>query len=197
MLRGRAAFTSPREVAVDGRALRAQGFVLATGSRPAVPPLPGLAGRPYLTNENVFELDALPASLAVLGGGAVGCQLAQAFGRLGAAVTVIEAAPRLLPAADPATSALIGEIFAREGVTVRTGAPVEKINNGPNDPGFTLHLHNTQPVLAGRLLWPPAANPSPMTWGWTGRESGWMSVARSSPTAAWPRPLRVSTRPAT
>jgi pyruvate/2-oxoglutarate dehydrogenase complex dihydrolipoamide dehydrogenase (E3) component len=163
VLRGHATFTSPREVTVDGRLLRARGFVLATGSRPTVPPLPGLAGRLYLTNENVFELDALPASLTVLGGGAVGCELAQAFGRLGAAVTVIEAAPRLLPAADPATSKLIGEIFAREGITVRTGTSVEKIDNMPNGPGLTLHPHDTPPVVAGTLL--VAAGRTPVTDG--------------------------------
>jgi len=119
------------------------------------------AGLAYLTNENIFELDALPASLAVLGGGAVGCELAQAFGRLGAAVTVVEAAPRLLPAADPATSKLTGEIFAREGITVRTGTAVEKINNMPNGPGFTLHLHDTPPVVAAHLL--VAAGRTPVT----------------------------------
>jgi pyruvate/2-oxoglutarate dehydrogenase complex dihydrolipoamide dehydrogenase (E3) component len=68
MLRGHAEFTAPRQVAVDGRTLLARGFVLAAGSRPAVPPVPGLAGTPYLTNENLFELDRLPGSLAIVGG---------------------------------------------------------------------------------------------------------------------------------
>jgi pyruvate/2-oxoglutarate dehydrogenase complex dihydrolipoamide dehydrogenase (E3) component len=121
VLRGHVVFTSPRQVTVDGQALRARGFVLATGSRPAIPPVPGLAGVPYLTNENIFELTELPASLAILGGGAVGCELAQALRRLGSQVTVLEAAPRLLPADDPAASKVIGQVFAAEGITVRTG----------------------------------------------------------------------------
>ncbi len=148
---------------MDGRPLRARRFVLATGSRPAVPPLPGLAELPYLTNENVFELAALPASLAILGGGAVGCELAQAFRRLGSQVTVIEAAPRLLPAADPAASELIGEVLTREGVCVRTGAPAVKIENMPNEPGCLLHLRDSAPVAARRLL--VAAGRTPVTAG--------------------------------
>lgn len=88
VLRGHAAFTSLRQISVDGRPLRARSFVLATGSRPAVPRLPGLAPGdeqvPYLTNENVFALTRAPGSLAILGGGPVGCELAQPFRRLGA-----------------------------------------------------------------------------------------------------------------
>ena len=89
VLRGHAAFASPRQVTVDGRALRARGFVLATGSRPAIPAVPGLAGVPYLTNENIFDLTERPASVAILGGGTVGCELAQALRRLGSQVTVM------------------------------------------------------------------------------------------------------------
>jgi pyruvate/2-oxoglutarate dehydrogenase complex dihydrolipoamide dehydrogenase (E3) component len=101
VLRGHAAFASPAEITVDGSRLRARGFVLATGSRPAIPPVPRLAGARYLTSENVFELTELPASLAILGGGAVGCELAQAFARLGSQVTVIEAAPGCCPPRTP------------------------------------------------------------------------------------------------
>jgi pyruvate/2-oxoglutarate dehydrogenase complex dihydrolipoamide dehydrogenase (E3) component len=173
VVRGHAAFTAPREITVDGRSLRARRFVLATGSRPAVPPLPGPAELPYLTNENIFELAALPASLAILGGGAVGCELAQAFGRLGSQVTVIEAAPRLLPAADPAASELIGEVLTREGVCVRTGAPAVKIENMPNGRGCLLHLRDSAPVAARRLL--VAAGRTPVTAG-LGLENAGVSV---------------------
>jgi pyruvate/2-oxoglutarate dehydrogenase complex dihydrolipoamide dehydrogenase (E3) component len=173
VVRGHAAFTSAREVTVDGRALRARGFVLATGSRPAVLPLPGLAELPYLTNENVFELAALPASLAILGGGAVGCELAQAFRRLGSQVTVIEAAPRLLPAADPAASKLIGEVLTAEGVSVRTGTPAVKIENMPNGPRCVLHLRDSAPVAAERVL--VAAGRTPVTAG-LGLENAGVSI---------------------
>lgn len=163
VVRSRATFTSPREVIVDGRALRARGFVVATGSRPAVPPVSGLSGVPYLTSENVFDLTELPASLAVLGGGAVGCELAQALARLGSQVTLVEAAPRLLPAADPAAAEVISEIFAAEGITVRVGSPVETVTSFPNGSGCLLQLHDSTQVTAGKLL--VAAGRTPDTAG--------------------------------
>ncbi|MGH3279766.1 MAG: dihydrolipoyl dehydrogenase family protein, partial [Trebonia sp.] len=163
VLRGRAAFTSPRGVTVDGRVLRARGFVVATGARPTVPPVPGLAGAPYLTNEDVFGLTELPASLAILGGGPVGCELAQAFARLGSRVTLIEAAPRLLPAADPAAAEVISEVFAAEGITVRTGSPVEAVTSIQNGSGILLQVHDSPEVAAKTLL--VAAGRTPATAG--------------------------------
>ncbi|HEX8006280.1 MAG TPA: FAD-dependent oxidoreductase [Trebonia sp.] len=162
VVRGHAAFAAPRQVTVEGRTLRARGFVLATGSRPAVPPVPGLAGVPYLTNENVFGLESLPASLAILGGGAVGCELAQAFRRLGSQVTVIEAAPRLLPTADPRASQVIAEVLAAEGVTVRAGAPAEKAEMSGGGQGCVIHLAGAV-VAADRLL--VAVGRTPVTAG--------------------------------
>ena len=160
---GRAAFRSPRELTADGRVLRARGFVVATGSRPAVPPVAGLAEVPYLTSENVFDLTELPASLAILGGGAVGCELAQAFARLGSRVTLIEAAQRLLPAADPAAAKVIGQVFAAEGITVRVGSPVAEITIIPNGRGCLLRLHDSTQVTAQHLL--VAAGRTPNTSG--------------------------------
>jgi pyruvate/2-oxoglutarate dehydrogenase complex dihydrolipoamide dehydrogenase (E3) component len=130
VLRGHAAFTSLRQISVDGRALRARSCVLATGSRPTLPPLLGLAPGPeqvpYLSNENVFGLTRLPGSLAILGG-AVGCELAQAFRRLGADVTVIEAAPRLLSAAEPEASQVIERVFRADRIRFRTATAPENI----------------------------------------------------------------------
>ena len=107
VLHGWATFRSPHELDVDGTVLRSRRFVIATGTRPAVPPIDGLAGVDSLTNENLFELTDRPASLAVLGGGAIGCELAQAFRRLGAHVTVIEAVDRLLAREEPEASAAV------------------------------------------------------------------------------------------
>jgi pyruvate/2-oxoglutarate dehydrogenase complex dihydrolipoamide dehydrogenase (E3) component len=166
--RGRATFRSPRQIAMDGRVLHARGIVVATGSRPAVPPVPGLAGVPYLTNENVFDLTGLPASLAILGGGAVGCELAQAFARLGSQVTLIEAAPRLLPAADPAAAEVISEVFAAEGVTVRTGSVVETISSIPNGSGCLLRLHDSAKVAAEKLLVAAGRTPNTASLGLAG-----------------------------
>jgi pyruvate/2-oxoglutarate dehydrogenase complex dihydrolipoamide dehydrogenase (E3) component len=156
VLRGRAVFTAPRVITVGGRALCARSVIIATGSVPAVPPLPGLAparsgeAAAYLTNETVFTLPDLPASLAVLGGGATGCELAQAFRRLGSQVTVLEAAPRLLPAADPEASAVIGRVFAAEGIAVRTSAEVKDVQ--PNGHGVSVILPGGERLTAERLL---------------------------------------------
>jgi pyruvate/2-oxoglutarate dehydrogenase complex dihydrolipoamide dehydrogenase (E3) component len=152
VIRGHAAFTSPGQVRVDGQALTGGAYVIATGSRPAVPPVPGLDRVPYLTNENVFALTSLPASLAILGGGPVGCELAQAFGRLGAQVTIVEAASRLLPAADPQASQVIGGVLAAEGTTVRTSSAVGKIEASPNGSGFLLRLDDSSEVAVTHLL---------------------------------------------
>jgi pyruvate/2-oxoglutarate dehydrogenase complex dihydrolipoamide dehydrogenase (E3) component len=150
VLRGRAAFTLPGEIRVDGRVLRARRFVLATGSRPAVPPVPGLADADYLTNETIFGLGKLPGRLAVLGGGAVGCELAQAFARLGSQVTLVEAAPRLLPAADPAASRVVEEVFRAEGISVRTGVAAARVKKEGN--GVALVLASGEESAADRLL---------------------------------------------
>ena len=96
VIEGRGRFVSPREVEVGGRRLGARTFVIATGSSPIVPPIPGLAASGYLTNRTVFDIERLPARLVVIGGGPTGLELGQAFQRLGSAVTVVEAEPRIL-----------------------------------------------------------------------------------------------------
>jgi pyruvate/2-oxoglutarate dehydrogenase complex dihydrolipoamide dehydrogenase (E3) component len=150
VLRGRAVFTAPRQISVDGQGLRARAFVVATGSQPSVPPVPGVAGTGYLTNETIFGLGELPGRLGVLGGGPVGCELAQAFARLGSHVTVIEAAPRLLPAADPEASQVVAEVFGGEGITVRTGAAAASVQH--DEKTVTLALASGGEVVADRLL---------------------------------------------
>jgi len=117
---GRARFVAPRTVEVDGRRLSASKVVLATGSGPAVPPIPGLADVDPLTNETVFDLSEPPSSLAILGGGAIGVELAQVFARFGVAVTVVEAMPRLCGRAEPEASDVVEAALRRDGVDVRT-----------------------------------------------------------------------------
>ncbi|WP_435111959.1 dihydrolipoyl dehydrogenase family protein [Nocardiopsis synnemataformans] len=126
VLRGRAMFLSPYEVDVGTCVLATDRVVIATGSAPLLPPVPGLHELEPLTSDNVFTLRQQPRSLAVLGGGAVGCELAQAFTRLGTAVTVVEAAGRLLPNEDPEASDVLADRFAAEGIKVRTGAEVAR-----------------------------------------------------------------------
>jgi pyruvate/2-oxoglutarate dehydrogenase complex dihydrolipoamide dehydrogenase (E3) component len=158
VMRGRARLLSASQVAVGGDRVRAGAVILATGSRPTVPPIPGLATAGYLTNETVFDLPTLPASLAVLGGGPVGCELAQAFARLGSRVTLVEAADRLLPREEPQASWTLAGVLAREGVDVRTGATVEQVG-----PDGRLLLAGGDQIATDQLL--VAVGRTPVTEG--------------------------------
>lgn len=137
---GTATFTSPYSVLVrangsngqndsnGSNVLRFRRAVIATGSRPALPPIPGLADVPFLTSENVFDLAEQPQVLVVIGGGPVGCELAQAFARLGAQVTLVESGPRLLPHDDPAAAAAVKASLERDGVAVHVGVEAQRVS---------------------------------------------------------------------
>jgi pyruvate/2-oxoglutarate dehydrogenase complex dihydrolipoamide dehydrogenase (E3) component len=124
---GHARFTSPDTVRVDGAQLRFKRACLATGTRPAIPPIPGLAEVGYLTNETVFELRELPRRLVVLGGGPIGVELAQAFRRLGSDVDLLESRPRILPKDDEEAAGLIAAMLRREGVRLQVSFEVQKV----------------------------------------------------------------------
>jgi len=120
-LHGEARLVTPWVVEVDGRRLTTRNIIIATGARPLVPPIPGLDQVEVLTSDNLWALRELPQRLVVLGGGPIGCELAQAFARLGSRVTQVEMAPRLLGREDPEVSALVRERFEQEGVRVLAG----------------------------------------------------------------------------
>ncbi len=122
----RARFVSPQAVEAGGVVVRARRFVIATGSRPAVPPIPGLDAAPFLTNETIFALRERPEHLLVLGGGPIGVELAQAHRRLGCAVTVLEAG-RALGREDPELAAPVLDRLRAEGVEIRQGAAVASV----------------------------------------------------------------------
>lgn len=126
VIRDWARFTAPREVEAGGRRIRARRFVIATGSRPAVPPIPGLDGVPYLTNETLFDLRAAPGHLLIIGGGPIGLEMAQAHRRLGCRVTLIEGA-RALGRDDPEAAALVLARLRAEGVEILEGVAVERV----------------------------------------------------------------------
>ncbi len=150
VIRGRAVFTSRREITLDGRVVGGKHFVLATGTGPARPRIEGLDGIPYLTNENVFELERLPASLAVLGGGPIGCELAQAFARFGSTVTLVEREVRLLASEELEVSDTLVEVFTREGIDLRLGSSVHKAESTPS--GVRLLLDTGDRVESEALL---------------------------------------------
>ncbi|HEX5759628.1 MAG TPA: mercuric reductase [Thermoanaerobaculia bacterium] len=127
---GEGRFVSPEEVEVGGARLRFRRAVVATGGRAAVPPVPGLAEAGYLTNETVFALTELPARLAVVGGGPIGCELAQAFARFGSRVTVVDIAPKLLPREDADAAALVQRAMAEDGVAFELGVKIAEVRRG-------------------------------------------------------------------
>ena len=127
-----------------------RGVVLNTGTRPAVLPIDGLAGTPFWTNRDAVRATALPASLVVLGGGPIGCELAQVFARFGVRVTVVQHGARLLPADEPEAGELLGRIFAEEGIRVLTGAETTHVSYA--DGAFTLTLGDGQELVSDRLL---------------------------------------------
>src|SRR5262245_47545923 len=127
VIAGAARFKDRNTVVVgDGIEIAARRFVIATGSSPALPPIAGLETVPYLTNETVFDLSARPEHLIVIGAGAIGLELAQAFRRLGAAVTVLEAA-QPLAREDGECAAIVLDALAREGVIVRSNVAVTRV----------------------------------------------------------------------
>jgi len=149
-VRGWGVVESPTRVRVGDRVIEpTTALVIATGSSPAVPPVPGLEGTPYWTHREAIECAALPASLAVLGGGAIGVELAQVFARFGAEVHVVEAADRLVAAEEPESSAVVHDALVADGVQVRIDAQVGGVEF--RDGRFTLALADDA-VTAERLL---------------------------------------------
>ncbi|MBB5085026.1 dihydrolipoyl dehydrogenase family protein [Nonomuraea endophytica] len=129
LVRGHGRVTGPGEVTVGDQVLRAaRGIVIATGSQAAVPPIEGLAGTPYWTNHEAIENAELPESIIVLGGGAIGVELAQMFRAFGVAVTVVEAADRLIALEEPEAGALLEKVFTGRGIDVRTSAKVARVD---------------------------------------------------------------------
>lgn len=129
---GSASFAGRRCVTVDGSTLRFRRAVIATGARPATPDIPGLGTTPYLTSETLFRLTEQPRDLIIVGGGAVGCEMAQAFALLGTRVTLLDAAPRLLSGMDEDAAALVGARLQSDGVRVRTAATIRRVEQAHN-----------------------------------------------------------------
>ena len=150
-LRGAARIVGPRAVEVDGTRFEAgRGVVLATGGEPAAPPIDGLSEIGYWTNREAIEAKEVPRSLVVLGGGAVGVELAQVFVRFGADVTVLEVADHLLPAEEPENGAALAEALRRDGVDVRVGVTARSVRR--TGTGVKVALGGGAAVEAERLL---------------------------------------------
>ena len=130
-IEGEARLVSPWEVEVNGQRLASRHIVLATGARPLVPTLPGLEQVPWLTSDTLWQLRTAPRQLLVLGGGPIGCELAQSFALLGVPVTLVELSDQLLPREEREVAELLAEQLARDGVRVLTGWRAERVDYLP------------------------------------------------------------------
>ena len=149
-MRGPGRITGPGLVEVGGTTYAAdKGIVLNTGTAPGIPPIDGLADTPYWTNRDAVKLTELPASLIVIGGGAIGAELAQTFARFGVKVTIIEALDRIIAAEEPEASVQLEKAFADEGIQVLTGAKIESVSHA--DGRFTVQVGGDA-VSADKLL---------------------------------------------
>ena len=152
VIKGSAKFIDRRTVAVgDEFEIRARRFVIATGSGPAVPPIPGLDSGPYLTNELIFTLTERPQHLIIVGAGPIGLEMAQAFRRLGSAVTVLEAA-KPFAKDDPEAAGVVLDQLAREGVIVRAGVKVVKVAHTDGNVAVTVDDAGSEEAVDGTHL---------------------------------------------
>jgi pyruvate/2-oxoglutarate dehydrogenase complex dihydrolipoamide dehydrogenase (E3) component len=150
-VRGHARLAGERTVEVgDQMFVAKRGVVLNTGTRPGVPPIDGLADTPYWTNRDAVQLTDLPATILVIGGGSIGCELSQAFSRFGVAVTVVELADRILALEEPESSKVVSEAFGRDGIQVLEGVSIEAVAYAEGR--FTMRLGGGEELAADKLL---------------------------------------------
>ncbi len=147
LLHGRARLTAPGRVEVSGREIRAARVVVATGTRPGMPPVPGLNEAGALDSTSVMELESLPGSMVVIGGGSIGLELGQAFARFGVKVVVLEVADRILIGEDPEISDVLADSLRAEGIEVHTGVQVTRVER--DSQGFVVHMRDGS--IAGQL----------------------------------------------
>lgn len=149
VLRGDGRFSDRQTVEVNGQKIMARKFVIATGSRAAIPPLPGLDGVPHLTNETVFDVRKKPDHLLIIGGGPIGAEMAQAHARLGCKVTVVEMTT-LLSKDDPEMVGIIRQQLLAEGIDLREKTGVERVEK--QDEKIILHLDDGKMLEGSHLL---------------------------------------------
>jgi len=150
VIQGQARFINPNTVSVNGREITARRYLICTGASPVIPPIDGLTDVDYLTYETIWGLEELPSSLAVIGGGPIGCEMAQAFCRLGSSVTLLEGAPRIMLQDEPEAAEVITQRLVQDGVDVRTNAAVQRVEKTAN--GVRLFLDEDFQVDASAVL---------------------------------------------
>ncbi len=149
---GQGAFTAPDTIEVDGKVLRFRRAVIATGARAAAPPVPGLARTPYLTNESVFTLTELPRRFLVIGGGPIGCEMAQSFARFGSDVILIDRSAQILPREDADAAAVVLQGMTKSGVRFRFNAAITNVAHAGDVFRVTVEREGVREVLEGDQL---------------------------------------------
>ena len=145
---GEARFSGPDTVEVDQQQLRFKKAVITTGARAVHPKVEGLEETGFLTNESIFNLTELPEHLIVIGGGPIGCELAQAFRRLGSRVTIVQRS-RFLPREDPDASKLLAEVFEREGIGVLLNARIKQVSRTESGKQVVVETNGRDEVIQG------------------------------------------------
>ncbi|MCA1783262.1 MAG: NAD(P)/FAD-dependent oxidoreductase [Dermatophilaceae bacterium] len=172
VLTGEATFVGGDRIRVGEQEIRFEQAVVAAGASPAVPPISGLPGADFLTSDTIWDLTDLPEDLVILGGGSIGCELGQAFARLGTRVSIVEGAPRIMPREDAQAAALVAAALRRDGVSIHAGAGVSRVEPGAGTSG-RLVLDDGREVPYGRLV--VAVGRAPQTRG-LGLESAGVTV---------------------
>jgi len=150
---GDARFAGPDVVEVEGARLRFARAVIATGARATAPPIPGLADAGYLTNETVFSLTELPRRTVVIGAGPIGCELAQAFSRLGSEVTIVEMLPQVLGREDPDAAQIVAGALARDGIRIVLGCKIAGVTKRGEQKALAIEVNGSrEEVVADEIL---------------------------------------------
>lgn len=145
---GMAEFVDSRRVRVGNRTIKAKKIFIATGTEPYIPAIPGIEDVPYLTNVNIFSQDSIPGRLTIIGGGAIGSEMAQAFSRLGSKVTIVHNEKHLIPAGDSDGAAILQEKFESEGITVYNSTPIQRVEKS----GDTVKVYTDKGVIESEKL---------------------------------------------
>ena len=151
VIQARGRFIDAKTVEAGGRMIQARRFVVATGSRAAVPPIPGLDGVPFFTNESIFENTVLPENLIVIGAGPIGCELAQAHRRLGSKVTVLDLGP-MMPKDDPEAVDVVRQRFAAEGIKAKETIKVLRVEKSGTGPSVVIREGDRERSIDGSHL---------------------------------------------
>ncbi|MBL1255628.1 NAD(P)/FAD-dependent oxidoreductase [Methylocystis sp. Sn-Cys] len=164
VIKGRARFIDDRTVEADGKLIRARRFVIATGSRVAIPDIPGLDDVPFLTSDTIFDNAVLPEHLIVIGGGPIGCELAQAYRRLGAKTTLVEMA-RILPREDKDAVDVVRQSLLADGVVILEGVRLSRIEKDRDGVAVFLQDREETRIAGSHLLVATGRRPNVETLG--------------------------------